>query len=76
MSRTLIRKIISGLRTPASADSGAVPNANPDVSAIFDELAVQLRSELNSLSEARRVAYLLDKARFEKLVTKAPASIN
>jgi hypothetical protein len=40
------------------------------VSAIFDELAVQSGSESNSLSEVRRVAYLLDKVEFQKLVTK------
>jgi hypothetical protein len=60
----------SRLENHAPAHSRTGSTVNPDVSALFDELAVSLQSDSSSLSEARRVAWLRDKVKFEKLVAK------
>ena len=52
------------------ASSNAGQDANSDVSAIFDELTVELRSQPKSSSEIRQSAYLQHKADFQELVTK------
>ncbi|KAB2102857.1 hypothetical protein AG0111_0g8986 [Alternaria gaisen] len=61
---------MSDIRAHMSASSSAGQHANPDVSAIFDELTVELRSEPESSSEVRQSAYLQHKADFQELVTK------
>ncbi|CAN9084245.1 unnamed protein product [Alternaria alternata] len=70
MLRTPVPETMSGIRAHMLASSNAGQDANSDVSAIFDELTVELRSQPKSSSEIRQSAYLQHKADFQELVTK------
>ncbi|CAN9099578.1 unnamed protein product [Alternaria alternata] len=70
MLRTPVPETMSGIRAHMLASSNAGQDANSDVSAIFDELTVELRSQPKSSSEIRQSAYLQHKANFQELVTK------
>jgi hypothetical protein len=58
------------LRNHVSPESSLYPNVSPDVSAAFDDPALTSRSDSTRLSDARRVALVQDRVRFENLVAK------
>lgn len=69
MFHKILQKMTSNPQTRALEDSSPAPEVNPNLSP-FEELAVSLKEDMGSLSDAKQVEWWRANGKFEKLVAK------